>query len=79
MRGTVFTAYCRLPTASVPIGLVGPMSNYATPPQLVENVPYHDLREMHKFARQWRDEHRGKWFTARKLSGFCLLMTAGRL
>ena len=29
-----------------PIGLVGPMSNYATPPQLVENVPYHDLREM---------------------------------
>ena len=22
------------------IGLVGPMSNYATPPQLVENVPY---------------------------------------
>jgi hypothetical protein len=25
------------------IGLVGPMSNYATPPQLVENVPYADL------------------------------------
>ena len=50
------------------------MSNYATPPQLVENVPYRDLREMHDFARKWRDEHRGKWFTARKLSGFCLLM-----
>ena len=56
------------------IGLVGPMSNYAAPPQLVENVPYHDIRAMHDFARQWRDEHRGKWFTARKLSGFCLLM-----
>ena len=56
------------------IGLVGPMSNYATPPQLVESVPYHDLRAMHAFARQWRDEHRGKWFTAHKLSGFCLLM-----
>ena len=25
------------------IGLVGPMSNYAAPPQLVEEVPYHDL------------------------------------
>jgi hypothetical protein len=25
------------------IGLVGPMSNYAAPPQLVENVPYHDI------------------------------------
>jgi O-antigen biosynthesis protein len=56
------------------IGLVGPMSNYAAPPQLVENVPYHDLRAMHDFARKWRDDHRGKWFTARKLSGFCLLM-----
>jgi hypothetical protein len=25
-------------------------------------------------ARQWRDEHLGKWFSAPKLSGFCLLM-----
>ena len=67
--------HCRLPTPTPsPIGLVGPMSNYATPPQLVENVPYHDLPAMHAFARQWRDEHRGKWFTTHKLSGFCLLM-----
>ena len=50
------------------------MSNYAAPPQLVQSIPYHDLNAMHAFARQWRDEHRGKWFTARKLSGFCLLM-----
>ena len=56
------------------IGLVGPMSNYAAPPQLVENVPYHDLDDMKHFARQWREEHRGKWFTVPKLSGFCLLM-----
>ncbi len=57
------------------IGLVGPMSNYAAPPQLVEDVPYHDLNEMNAFARRWRDEHRGKWTAVRKLSGFCLLMT----
>ncbi len=63
----------RLPTRK--IGLVGPMSNYATPPQLVEDVPYRDLDEMHAFARRWRDEHRGKWFTVPKLSGFCVLMT----
>ncbi|MFI5454314.1 MAG: glycosyltransferase [Isosphaerales bacterium] len=56
------------------IGLAGPMSNYAAPPQLVERVPYHDLEEMHRFARCWRDEHRGQWFTVPKLSGFCLLM-----
>ena len=57
------------------IGLVGPMSNYAAPPQLVEDVPYRDLNEMHVFARRWRDEHRGKWMRVAKLSGFCLLMT----
>ena len=56
------------------IGLVGPVSNYATPPQWVENVPYRDLDEMHVFARRWREEHRGQWFTVSKLSGFCLLM-----
>jgi len=56
------------------IGLVGPMSNYAAPPQLVDDVPYHDLEEMRGFARRWRDQHRGQWFTVPKLSGFCLLM-----
>jgi len=56
------------------IGLVGPMSNFAAPPQLVEGVPYRDVAEMHHFARRWREEHRGKWFTVPKLSGFCLLM-----
>jgi GT2 family glycosyltransferase len=63
------------PGARAAIGLVGPMSNYAAPPQLVEAVPYRDLDEMHAFARRWRDEHRGRWFAAAKLSGFCLLMT----
>ena len=28
------------------IGLVGPMSNYAAPPQLVENVAYNDMEQM---------------------------------
>ena len=50
------------------------MSNYATPPQLVENVPYRDMGEMQDFARTWRDRHRGQWFSVSKLSGFCLLM-----
>ena len=56
------------------IGLVGPMSNYAAPPQLVESVPYRDVAEMHKFARRWRDDHLGLWLAVPKLSGFCLLM-----
>jgi glycosyltransferase involved in cell wall biosynthesis len=37
-------------------------------------VPYRDVAEMHRFARQWRDDHRKQWFTTPKLSGFCLLM-----
>ncbi len=50
------------------------MTNYAPPPQLIQDVPYRDLDEMRAFARRWREEHRGQWFTAPKLSGFCLLM-----
>ncbi len=56
------------------VGLVGPMSNYAAPPQLVEAVCYRDLAEMPSFAQRWRDDHRGQWLTVPKLSGFCLLM-----
>ncbi len=51
------------------------MSNYASPPQRVDDVPYRDLDAMHEFAGRWRTEHWGKWFTAPKLSGFCVLMT----
>jgi GT2 family glycosyltransferase len=50
------------------------MSNYAAPPQLVADVSYRDMSEMHAFARRWRDQHRGQWFTVGKLSGFCLLI-----
>ena len=54
------------------VGVAGPMSNYAPPPQLVENVPYTDLPQMHRFAAQWRAEHThsAKWVS--KVSGFCL-------
>jgi GT2 family glycosyltransferase len=70
----LMSAGSRDPRTTRRIGLVGPMSNYAAPPQLIENVPYHDLSDMRDFARQWRDQHRGKWFSVPKLSGFCLLM-----
>lgn len=56
------------------IGMVGPMSNDAAPPQRVEGVPYRDLEEMHRFAAAWRAEQLGRWFTTEKLSGFCLLI-----
>lgn len=63
-----------LAESSPSIGMTGPMSNYASPPQLVAETPYRDLMEMHAFADRWRDSHRGEWFEAEKLSGFCLLI-----
>ncbi len=50
------------------------MTNYAPPPQLIQDVPYRNLDEMRAFAKRWREEHLGQWFTVPKLSGFCLLM-----
>ena len=32
--------------STIRIGLVGPMLNYATAPQLVEKVPYRNFEEM---------------------------------
>ena len=63
-----------LAESSERIGMTGPVSNYAAPPQLVEDVSYQDLEGMHRFAARWRTEHRGEWLSVAKLSGFCLLL-----
>jgi GT2 family glycosyltransferase len=69
-------------------GLVGPMSNYAAPPQLVETVPYRvgpkkgarpgeplvDVQAVQTFAREFAAQHKGKWLEAERLGGFCLLV-----
>lgn len=62
---------------------VGPMSNYGTPPQLVRETPYRlALRldspnvpedALERFALEWRDQHKGKWFETDHLDTFCLL------
>jgi O-antigen biosynthesis protein len=65
------------------IGAVGPMCNYANPPQLVKGVPYRlslrmakpEAREdaLDEFARNWRDQTKGKWFETSRLDTFCIL------
>ena len=50
------------------------MSNYASPPQLVEGVTYSDMEGMREFAQHLREQHLGNWFLVPKLSGFCLLV-----
>jgi glycosyltransferase involved in cell wall biosynthesis len=63
-----------LAEADPKIGLAGPMSNAAAPPQRVGRVPYADLEGMHRFAERWRAEHRGQWLTAASLSSACVLI-----
>jgi GT2 family glycosyltransferase len=73
-----------LARSSPTVGLVGPVSNYAAPPQLVEEVPYRigarpgsglvDTSAVDAFAEQWRQEHEGKWQQVERLGGFCLLV-----
>ena len=63
-----------LVSSDATIGLAGPMSNGAPPPQGVEDVPYRDLEGMERFAHRWRERHRGQWLEVDRLSGFCVLI-----
>jgi GT2 family glycosyltransferase len=33
-----------------------------------------DIDTVDQFAREWREKHRGQWFEAEQLGGFCLLV-----
>jgi GT2 family glycosyltransferase/tetratricopeptide (TPR) repeat protein len=54
------------------VGLVGPVSNYAPPPQHVQG-DYRELGALDSFAIRRRQEFAGKAITVERLTGFCLL------
>ena len=54
-------------------GLVGPMSNYVSGPQLISDVPYRTMEQMHQFAKQIADNHNGQTAESFRLVGFCLM------
>jgi glycosyltransferase involved in cell wall biosynthesis/Flp pilus assembly protein TadD len=54
------------------VGLVGPMSNYAPPPQRAVN-DYPTLDAMEAFAANHCRAHAGKGMRVERLTGFCLL------
>ena len=57
------------------IGMVGPMSNAVSGPQLVPNVSYGDnMKAMQRFARDFTAGYAGKSAEIMRLVGFCLLI-----
>jgi GT2 family glycosyltransferase len=54
------------------IGMVGPVTNYISGEQQI-NVPYVDVADMPKFARENNKSDAARWFRIDRLTGFCLL------
>jgi hypothetical protein len=55
------------------VGMVGPVSNYAPPPQQVE-PEYRTIQELNSFAGRLRGQCQGKAQMVERLTGFCLLV-----
>jgi GT2 family glycosyltransferase/tetratricopeptide (TPR) repeat protein len=62
------------PFADAGVVATGPRSNFVSGPQVVEDVTYAlgDNAGLRKFARRWRDEHRGQTSETHRLVGFCI-------
>ena len=54
------------------IGMVGPMTNYISGEQQI-NVPYTEIADMPKFAREYNRSNPALWRRIDRLAGFCLL------
>jgi GT2 family glycosyltransferase/glycosyltransferase involved in cell wall biosynthesis/predicted Zn-dependent protease len=54
-------------------GIVGPMSNNVTRPQIIEKVGYEGIEGIDDFAASLARTYEGQNFTTLKASGFCLL------
>lgn len=54
-------------------GIVGPMSNYVSGPQLVTDVGYNNIDELNAFAVRWSGENDEQSFPIYRVVGFCLL------
>jgi|GEM_PF-4427883 len=55
------------------VGLVGPMSNYVAGPQLIKDVPYRNMKQMHQFAKKLADKNSGQTSESFRIVGFCLM------
>ena len=55
------------------VGIIGPMSNYVSGPQLVRNASYKGPEGLEAFATEWAQGHDGQSAEAARVVGFCLL------
>ncbi|HUI06986.1 MAG TPA: glycosyltransferase [Verrucomicrobiae bacterium] len=67
--GRMLAVFDRFPE----VGLVGPVSNYVSGPQLVKGAAYKTLDELPSFAERWAAQHAGESQKVHRLVGFCLL------
>jgi tetratricopeptide (TPR) repeat protein/GT2 family glycosyltransferase len=56
------------------LGIIGPMSNYVSNAQLVQNAVYHNVHEMDTFAETLSRENEGRLTYTNKLIGFCMFI-----
>ncbi len=56
------------------IGIVGPMTNYISGPQMYRNASYRDISEMSSFAVEFRQANRRNWTEFPRITGFCMLI-----
>jgi len=56
------------------IGIVGPVSNFASAYQSRPNVDYQDYESLCEFTEEYYEKHQGDWQEVDKLIGFCLLI-----
>jgi GT2 family glycosyltransferase/glycosyltransferase involved in cell wall biosynthesis/tetratricopeptide (TPR) repeat protein len=56
------------------VGIVGPVSNRVSGPQLVEAPGYDSVEELPAFAAAWAEEHAGEWQPLERIVGFCMLV-----
>lgn len=62
------------PFADATVSATGPRSNFVSGLQLVEEPEYQvgSMSSLRRFARQWRDDHRGQTEETTRLVGFCI-------
>lgn len=56
------------------VAATGPMSNAVSGPQMVDNASYEmgNMASFKRFAKQWREQHKGETTEFPRLVGFCL-------